>query len=247
MGARTQVKRCGDAHPRRSYRFQCSHHCGRAGSGWTSAWAHRFRAGTDFHYRYVSASSNCAGIARLVLAAGGAAPFLWLGAFHKIGRLYIPPTFGYAYLTPNHVLDYARQLERGISYANQMLTALEALSLGLDNRRDATAKPDDEVGGDALARLIQRYRNLNWQKHHPEKMAVLVRILSATHHGLRSRRDTNLFGLARLVLGAVEEATVLAGEAWDPRGYYGDVRLPASDCRTGHPVGFRGPGRPMTS
>jgi hypothetical protein len=211
------------------------------------AWAHRFKAGSDFHYRYVSASSNCAGIARLALAAGGAAPFLWLGAFLKVGPLYRPPTLGYPYLTPNHVLEYARQLERGINYANQMLGALETLSLASENRGDATAKPDDEVDGGALARLIQRYRNLNWREHHPEKMAVVVTMLSAAHQRLRRRRDTNLFGLARLALGAVEEAAALAGEAWDPRPYYGDVRLPASHCQAGHPADFREPRQPVTS
>ncbi len=67
-----------------------------------------FKTGRDFHYRYVSHSNNCAGIARRALAAGSAAPFLRLGAAKGIGGIHIPPTAGRPYLTPNNMPGYAK-------------------------------------------------------------------------------------------------------------------------------------------
>ena len=186
----------------------------------------RFKAGDDFQYRYVSHSNNCAAIACRGLVAGGGAAFLRLGAANWVGRLCFPPFFGRLYLTPNTVLRYARQIERGINHANRMLSAIEAQAVGSAIAGSTTEELDDRTAGGELAGLIRRFRNLQWQKDLTNKLGLLIAILRQTYDDLQRGPDAAVLRKARLMLSAVEELTADAAASWEPQLHYGDVRLP---------------------
>jgi hypothetical protein len=63
------------------------------------AWVDSVNVGPDFHYRCVSHSNNCAGIARRALAAGGAGSFLRLASANRTGGILIRHTARRLYFT----------------------------------------------------------------------------------------------------------------------------------------------------